>query len=442
VRAVAWFFTVALALLPMAGRASAPEVTRHVLGNGLVVLVHEDHSAPVVSTYVFYKTGSRNEIPGHTGLAHLFEHMMFNGSRAFGPGSFDDLIEGNGGSTNGYTTRDYTAYLNDAPRESLPILLALESDRMAHLLITPENLAQERGIVMEERRLRIDNSVGGAMWEALYLQAFVASPYRWHPVGFMADLERIDLAAARGFYERHYAPNNAVLVVAGDVDTAEALRLVRARFGGLRPAPAPEPVHMDEPAQEGERRVVVRKPAELPEIMIGYHGVEARHADRAALDVADELLAGGRSARLSELLVREREVASDVWSNLQWAIGPDLFVIGAKARPGKDAAALVAGIDDGIAGLSSRPPTADEVDAAVRRLRASWARSLERVSGKANQIGTYELVFGDHRALGRVLDEWKAVTPADVQRVVATYLRPDNRTIVELEPLSASGGAS
>jgi zinc protease len=439
VRAATGCLIAALALLPAAGRAAAPVVSRHVLGNGLVVLVHEDHSAPVVSTYVFYRTGSRNERRGHTGLAHLFEHMMFNGSRAFGPGSFDDLIEGNGGSTNGYTTRDYTAYLNNAPREALPILLALESDRMAHLLITPDNLRQERGIVMEERRMRIDNDVDGAMWEALYLQAFVESPYRWHPIGFMADLHRIDLASARRFYEQHYAPNQAVLVIAGDVDTAATLDLVRRRFGRLRPVPPPPPPHMDEPVQEGERRVVVRKPAELAEVLAGYHAVGATDADRAALDVADELLAGGRSARLVRRLVHEREVASDVWSNLQWSIAPDLFVIGVKAQAGRTAEDLVRELDAALASVAAEPPDAAEVAAAVRRLRAGWARNLERVSGKANQIGFYEVVFGDYRELGRMPAEWEAVTPAEVQRVIATYLARPRRTLVMLEPQPAGG---
>jgi zinc protease len=430
---------VALAQVACLANAAAPVVTRHQLGNGLVVLVHEDHSAPIVSTYVLYRTGSRNEQPGHTGLAHLFEHMMFNGSRKFGPGSFDDLIEGNGGRTNGYTTRDYTAYLNDAPREALPVLLDLESDRMAHLLITPENLRQERGIVMEERRMRVDNDVGGAMWEALYLHAFVESPYRWHPVGFMADLARIDLAAARGFYGRHYAPNNAVLVVAGDVDTAATVALVRRRFGGLRPAPAPEPVHMDEPMQDGERRVVVRRPAELPEVLLGYRGVAVDDPARPALDVAAEVLSGGRSSRLSELLVREREVAKDVWADLRWSIAADLFVIGTKARPGSDADDLLAAIDEGVAALGATPPTSDEVAAAVRRLRARWARGLQRVTSKANQIGFFEVVFGDHRAIAGVPAAWQRVTPGDVQHVVRERLVASRRTVVVLDPIPAGG---
>src|SRR5215510_7098299 len=175
---------VALVLAAFPARALELPVVAETLANGLRVLVHEDHSAPVVSSYIFYRSGSRNETRGQTGIAHLFEHMMFNGGKKFGPGAFDDLIEGNGGSTNGFTMRDLTAYLNNFPREALPIVLDLESDRMAHLAITPQNLEQERGIVKEERRLRIDNQTTGVMNELLYLQAFVESPYRWNTIGF------------------------------------------------------------------------------------------------------------------------------------------------------------------------------------------------------------------------------------------------------------------
>src|SRR5262245_44779191 len=199
--------------------------------------------------------------------------MMFNGGKKFGPGVFDDLIEGNGGQTNGYTSRDLTAYLNNFPREALPVVLDLESDRMWHLAITPQNLEQERGIVMEERRLRIDNQTSGVMNEALYLHAFVECSYRWNTIGFMADIERITLAEARAYFETYYAPNNATLVLVGDFDSPAALRLVEGYFGPLpRRTPAP-PVVAAEPPQDGERRAIVRKQAELPSVLVGYHGV-------------------------------------------------------------------------------------------------------------------------------------------------------------------------
>jgi predicted Zn-dependent peptidase len=396
----------------------------------------------VVSSYVFFRVGSRNERWGRTGLAHLFEHMMFNGGKKFGPGVFDDLIEGNGGSTNGFTTRDYTAYLNDFPREALPVVLDLESDRMAHLSITAENLEQERGIVMEERRLRIDNDVQGSMWEALYLHAFVASPYHWPVIGFMADLERIELQAARDFFRTYYAPNNATLVLAGDVETTEAVRLVEEYFGRIPRGPAPDPLRVEEPEQDGERHVVVRKRAELPAVLVGYRAVATTHADRPALDVLGQILAGGRSARLEELLVREREIATGVWADLSWGASPDLFLVGAQARPGRTAADLLAVLDAGLAAIVAAPPSDAELARAQRQLRVSWVRNLKRVSGKARQIGFYDVAFGDHRAMATIEPSWRVVSAADVQRVARTYLVSTRRTVVELDPLPADGGGS
>jgi zinc protease len=430
--------TTAVAALAVApARAVTFPVESRTLGNGLRVLVQPDHSAPVVSSYVFYHAGSRNEHYGSTGIAHLFEHMMFNGGKRFGPGVFDDTIEGNGGSTNGYTTRDFTAYLNNFPREALPVILDLESDRMANLAITPKNLAQERGIVMEERRLRIDNDVGGAMNEELYLQAFVRSPYRWNTVGFMEDLKLITLDQAKAYFKTYYAPNNATLVLAGDVEPAAAFALAQKYFGAIPRRPPPAPVDAEEPAQHGERRAVVRREAELPEVLIGYKAVRAADPDRPALDVAARILTGGESSRLDRDLVREHEVAAGVESDLQWGIDAELFVIEAKARPGKTAADLEKRIDAVLADLAKTPVSETELAKAKRQLEAENVRNMKTVSGKANQLGFFETVLGDYSALFRLDEQWAAVTAADVQRVVARYLVPTERTAIVLEPVHA-----
>jgi zinc protease len=424
-----------LLALPRAAAAIELAVTAHTLPNGLRVLLHEDHSAPVISSYIFYRSGSRNEHYGQTGIAHLFEHMMFNGGQKFGPGVFDDLIEGNGGSTNGYTARDLTAYLNNFPREALPVVLDLESDRMWHLAITPKNLEQERGIVMEERRLRIDNQVSGVMDEALYLAAFVQSPYRWNTIGFMSDLKRITLDDARAYFHTYYAPNNATLVLAGDIEPAAVLRLVERYFGKIPRHPPPAPVDASEPPQEGERRVTVRKNAELPAVMIGYHGVTALDPDRPALDVVEHLLSGGESTRLYQDLVRAHEVATDIEANNSAGASPDLFWIYAQARPKKTAADLEHRIDAVMARLAAEPVPADELRTAKTQLRAGLVKSLKTVSGKANQLGAFETVFGDYRALFGLEAGWDAVTADDVRRVVGKYLLPTRRTVVVLEPV-------
>ncbi len=407
------------------------------------MLIHPDHSAPVVSSYVFFRAGSRNEHRGATGMAHLFEHMMFNGGKKFGPGVFDDTIEVNGGSTNGYTTRDFTAYLNNFPKEALPVILDLESDRMESLAITPKNLEQERGIVMEERRLRIDNEVGGSMNEALYLQAYERSPYRWNTVGFMLDLQRITLEEARAYFRTYYAPNNATLVLAGDVEPAEGFALAQKYFGHIPRREPPAPVDAGEPEQDGERRVVVRRQAELPAILVGYKAVRTADPDRPAIDVATRLLVGGESSRLEHDMIREHEVATTVDADLQWGIDPELFVVEAKARPGRTAADLEGRIDAVLGELARTPVPEDELAKAKRQLEAESLRSMKTVSGKANQLGFFETVLGDYRRLFALEDEWRAVTAADVQRVAARYFVPARRTVVVLEPLPAhpAGGA-
>ncbi|TMA36166.1 MAG: insulinase family protein [Deltaproteobacteria bacterium] len=352
----------ALAVLPRLALALELPVVARTLPNGLRVLVHEDHSAPVVSSYVFYHVGSRNEVRGATGISHLFEHMMFNGGKKFGRGVFDELIEGNGGSTNGYTTRDYTAYLNNFPREALPIVLDLESDR-----------------------------------------------------------------------------NNATLVLAGDVDPQDAFRLVERDFGAIPRRRPPLPVDATEPPQDGERRVVVRKNAELPAVMIGYHAPRALDADRAPLDVVERLLSGGESARLHQDLVRRHEVATAVEANNTWGIDPDLFWIYAQARPKRTAAALEERIDAVVEGLQAKRVPDDELAKAKTQLRAEYVEGLKTVSGKANKLGFFETVFGDYRALFGLEDAWRAVTADDVQRVARTYLVPTHRTVVVLEPVPAPG---
>ncbi len=426
---------LALLALPRGVLAIELAVVAETLPNGLRVLLHEDHSAPVVSSHIFYRSGSRNESRGQTGIAHLFEHMMFNGGKKFGPGVFDNKIEENGGSTNGYTTRDYTAYLNNFPKEALPVILDLESDRMAHLAITKQNLEQERGIVMEERRLRIDDQVSGVMNETLYLQAFVESPYRWNTIGFMSDVKRITLAAAKAYFETYYAPDNATLVLAGDLEPKAAMALVRHYFGWIPRRPPPAPVDASEPPQDGERRAVVRKNAELPAVLIGYHGVRVGDPDRPVLDVIEQLLANGDSSRLYEDLVRGHEVATGVEANNDWGIDPDLFWIYAQARPRKTAAALEERIDAVVKRLASEPVPEAELRKAKNKLAAQLVRDLKTVGGKANQLGFFETVLGDYRAMFGLEAGWEKVDAGAVQRAAAAYLRPAARTVVVLEPV-------
>lgn len=410
------------------------EVTHHRLANGLELLIHEDHDLPLAASALFYRSGSAVEQVGLTGMAHLFEHMMFNGSKKFGPGSFDALIEAAGGSTNGYTTRDFTAYVNDFPPEALELILDLEADRMGHLLVTEENLEQERAIVKEERRLRIDEDVGGTMLEQLYLLGFLASPYRWSVAGFMADLDAIDIEAARDFFRLHYSPKNATLVIAGALDTAAVLASTERAFAGVHGSVAPPGVANVEPEPLGARRVTVHKPAELPAVLIGYQAPSASHALRPALDVLDVLLSDGETSRLHRELVYSSELATATWSDFSWQKGPSLFSVYAQARPEIEVERLEEGVLEVIRAARERPPDEHELRKAKNKLLAGHVRGMTSVAGKANRLGYYHAVLGDYRQLFQVESQWESVTAQDVTAAAKSVFVPRRRTTVVLRP--------
>jgi zinc protease len=436
--------TVVLAMIGGgAGRAVAKidvPVEKTTLANGLTVLVHEDRDLPVVSLYIFFRTGSRNERPGITGISHLFEHMMFNGGENT-VGKFDDIIESNGGSTNGYTTRDFTVYLESFPPPALARVLWLEADRMRALALTPKNLEQERGIVKEERRLRTDDDPDGTMYEQVYLTAYNASTYRWGPIGFMADIDAITLDDAKRYFRTYYAPNNAVVVLAGAVTPADGFALVQRYFGDIPAQTPPTKVVNVEPAQNGPKTLEYHKVAELPSIAIAYKAVNARHADRPALDVLQAILGHGQSARLYRSIVREKELASDVDVSFNWGIDPELFWFSGQVRPGKTAKALAQAIDVEVQKARERAPDEKELRKAKNILQADYVRGLSSTSGKANQLGFYEVVFGDYREMFNEVDRVEAVTAADVLRVARTYLVDTERTTVELVPQKPKPGA-
>ncbi len=440
-------FVIVVGLVVSLGTVAGPAraaidvpVEKTTLANGLTVLVHPDAALPVVSLYIFFKTGSRNERHGITGISHLFEHMMFNGG-ANTEGKFDEIIEGNGGSTNGYTTRDFTVYLESFPPPALERVLWLEADRMRALAITPKNLEQERGIVKEERRLRTDDDPEGTIYEQIYLTAYNASTYRWGPIGFMADIDAITLQDAKDYFRIHYAPDNAVVVLAGAVTPKEGFALVERYFGDIPRQPAPPAVLNVEPPQNGPKTLAYHKVAELPAVAIAYKAVNARHPDRPALDVLQAILGHGQSSRLYRSVVRDKELASDVDVSFNWGIDPELFWLSAQVRPGKTTKALTEAIEAEVAKLRDHPPEERELRKAKNVLQADYVRGLSSVSGKANQLGYYEVVFGDYREMFKEVDRVEAVTAADVQRVAKTYLVDTERTTVELVAEKPKPGA-
>src|SRR5687767_4585996 len=297
---------IAAALLCVASAVAAapePKITSVTLRNGMKILIEEDHDIPNVAMYLFYRVGSRNERPGITGISHFFEHMMFNGAKKYGPKQFDIEMEKAGGRNNAYTSRDVTVYTNWFPTSALELMLDMEADRIRDLGFDPKLIESERGVVYSERRSSVDNNNFGILYEQFNATAFLAHPYSWPVVGWASDIEAWTVDDLKQHFRMGYAPNNCILVLTGDITEAHALRLARKYLEPIARQEPPAPVRTKEPPQMGERRLVVRKTAQLPLLMVGYHVPEAMHADHRALEMLAAVLSRGRSSRLYKRLV-------------------------------------------------------------------------------------------------------------------------------------------
>ena len=409
-------------------------VERNLLSNGLTLLVAEDHSTPTLCYMTYFRVGSRNERPGITGISHLFEHMMFNGSARFGPSEFDRLIESSGGHSNGSTWYDYTNYHEEVASENLETVLELESDRMRSLLITPENLEQERSIVKEERRLRTDNSTEGKLFEVLMSNSFTASAYRWPVVGWEPDLDNISLADCQEYFRTYYAPNNAIVVIVGDVDASETARLMESHFGGIARQEPPRAVVDAEPEQKGEKRIIHRMMAEMPAIMAGFKAPSFADPRYASFEVIRSILTDGESSRLYRSLIYEKQMATDAYAFFRPSIDQCLMVLYAQAKQETRVEDLEGALDGVLAGLSSGEVTAKEVQKARNRIRSEVVRDSKDNAGTAERIGFFELLTGDHTQMNAMLDRVDAVTPEDVTQAAKDFLVPDRRTVVTLIP--------
>src|SRR5512137_224209 len=409
-------------------------VVAHTLANGLRVRVLPDRLVPAVSYYTFFGVGSRNERPGLTGISHLFEHMMFNGSERFGPKEFDRVLEAHGGASNAYTSTDLTAYHDDFASEALPVVVDLESDRMRALRITDEGLAQERSVVMEERRLRTENSHFGLMEEQLESLVYQAHPYRWPVIGWMDDIARISRADCLDFFGTYYAPGNAAIYVCGDVDPDDLLARIESAYGAIPAGPPVPPPVGGEPPQRGERRATIQFPANAPAMLAGFRGPSARERDTAVLDVLQACLSMGEGSRLRRRIVQELEVAVSVGVGWTWRADPGVFMFSMELAPGasqrKAERALWAEIDRvGSRGVSER-----EMARARALLRSGVLHELSTRNGVAHAMGQAEALLGDWREAGRALERYAAVSSADVRRAARRWLDPSKRNVVWLEP--------
>ena len=412
-------------------------VSRIVLKNGLTVLSLEDHSVPSVAYRTVFKVGSRNERPGITGLSHLFEHMMFNGSRKYRPKQFDQLIEAGGGYSNAGTTSDYTEYHEEFSSQTLDIVLQLEADRMRALKLDKENIEQERGIVKEERRVNTDNSVEGSMQEMLWNSAFVSHPYRWDTIGFMKDIDAIRLEDAKEYFRIHYAPNNAVVAGVGDFNTKELFAKMQRYFGDIPAQKPPRPVVNAEPPQRGERRIAFHRAAELPAVDIAFHIGSFKDKDDPALDILSNILAHGESSRLYKRLVYEKQIATSVTAANESRIDPGLFTFYAQAQQAHAASECEQEIYAVLEGIKKDGVSAKELQKAKNVLRAGYVHGFQTNDGRSGLLSDYEANWGTWKALLDYLPRHDRVTAADVQRVAKKYFGDRNRTVVTLYPEGA-----
>lgn len=410
---------------PVAGLVSTK------LDNGLSVHLLEDHHTPVVAVQIWVNAGSADE-SFYTGIAHLFEHMMFKGSKHVADEVHAQLITERGGQVNAYTSWDVTVYHEDVTTETLPLVLDLEAERFANLVISPEILDAERKVVLEERGLRVENNPDGLALEALAAMAWSAHPYRWPVIGWRSNVEQVSAEECRRFFDTYYAANNLSLVIVGDFETEPTLARIRAKFGRLRAAEAIPRNTTAVGVQRGERRADVYYDVQTPMLLAGWHTPPTGHPDGEALDVASAILSGGRTSRLYRSLVYEEEKALYAVGGYMEMNRAGLFYAQAQARPGASIDEVERLFMAEVDGVARSGVSEEEVARARAQLEVSLVDGLGTNHALAGRIGREMLAFGRVRPLAERIAAIRAVTAADVQRVVRTYLRPATRTVVHV----------
>jgi len=430
-------FLAAINAVSTAGAQNA--VQERKLANGLRVIVKEDHRAPTVVHMVWYRAGSIDEVSGTSGVAHVLEHMMFKGTRKVKSGEFSRLIAAAGGRENAFTNRDYTAYFQQVPKAALPLMLELEADRMSSLRVTADEFSREIKVVMEERRLRTDDQPHALVSEALNAEAFFAHPYRRPVIGWMNDLEHMSYLDARNWYARWYVPNNAFVIVVGDVKVEEVFAMAQKYYGRIRAASLPPRKPQLEPEQRGVRRVVVKAPAELPYLLMGWKCPVLRDVDHDiqpyALEVLAGVLDGNESARLNQSLVRNSRIASEVGASYDaTARGPGMCYLEGTPSQGRNAAELEAGLRAELARLVQDGVAEEELARVKAQVVASQVFKRDSMFGQAMEIGQFETAGLSHQDIDRVLARIKAVTAEQVRAAANEFFVDDTLTVVVLDP--------
>lgn len=407
----------------------ASDVNTITLKNGMKILVMENNSIPNANMYLFYKVGSRNEVPGITGLSHFFEHMMFNGSKKFGPKEFDRTMEFNGGENNAYTTENVTVYTDWFPSSALETMFDLESDRIANLSIDPKMVQSERGVVASEKSTGLENSPWEALSELIYATAFTEHSYHWPVIGYQTDIDNWSKEDLEHYFRTYYAPNNCIVVIAGNVKTDEVKRLADKYMAPISQQPSPPPVRLKEPEQLGERRVSLKKELPVPYLLMAYHTPETKDPDHYALDLLSDILSSGHSSRLYTSLVDKKQIATSVNTDMADGFDPNLFMFYTVVAKSSNETEAEKAIDEEIEKVKKDGVTATELQKVKNRKLMELYHKLETINGKANAVGTYEVFFGDYKKMFDAPEAYNKVTAADIQRVANKYLVRSNRTV-------------
>jgi len=435
-RKIKWPYLVALITLGQAGYAQLgpADVKTFTLANDMKFIVVEDFSIPNANMYFFWKVGSRNEYPGITGLSHFFEHMMFNGSKKYGPKDFDRIMEFNGGANNAYTTQNVTVYTDWFPASAMETIFDLEADRIRDLAIDGKMVGSERGVVASEKSTGLENNPTTDLFELIWATAFTTHSYRWPVIGYFEDIKSWTKEDLETYFKTYYSPNNCVVVVSGAVKFEQVKAMAEKYLASIPKNKPAKPMNLVEPEQKGERRVSFRKDVPTFNLMMGYHVPASGTADYYALDLLNAILTNGRSSRLYKAAVDSLQLATNVFSFMGDCFDPGLFIISATGARGKTPAALEQTINDEIEKIRKQGITSEELQKVKNQTLITFYSQIETINGKSNNLGTYELFFGDYKKMFDAPGEYEKVTADDIKRVANTYLKKSNSTIGLMSP--------
>jgi zinc protease len=426
--------------LPAAAQVpGADQVQSVTLANGMQVIVWPDRDIPNVALFNWVHVGSRNEVPGITGLAHFFEHMMFNGTATRPQGEFDRILEANGARNNAFTTNDVTVYQDWLPRAALATVFDVEADRLRNLAFEPKVIESERGVVHSERRLRIEDSLVGRLQEQVQATAFLAHPYGIPTIGWPSDIESWRIEDLKKFFATNYAPNNCTLVLVGDIEPKSAIALARQYFESIPSQAPPDAIRTKEPVQEGERRVNIEADAQSPLLQFAYHAISGADPQQPALELLTRILTDGDASRLHRVLVEEQKIAISADSYLDRGFDPGLAWFLLTLPAGADTHKAEAAFDREIERLRNGGVTAQELARARSQALADFWRGLSTIDGKAQALGSYAVLQGGYQRLFDAPKAYESVTADDIRKLAAELLRPGNRTVGVLTAKAAAG---